>query len=283
MRTWVIVLGILLVLALAAMIMYMVKGGNLKSEVQTLEEEKTTLQDEREQIQSERDASQQEITDLEARMEELKAEHEEELEERDNLVTSLRGRIQGVNELKEEIEAYKEMEAEYEELQDRHAELKSERDSLDQERRQMVEKFEVLKDSVKRSQDLNAYHISPLTKWERWLWADRYNISRAGRVDETTVSFEIGGTLFSETGERTVYLNMVNPEGEVMYPSGETFEKEETGEESPYTRKKEIEYTGDDLPVNFTIEHENSLEPGTYQLEVYINGRMKKATTLELE
>lgn len=282
MKTWLIVLGILFILALGTAIFYMIRGGNLKEEISNLEKEQTTLQEEKQQVISERDASQENVANLESEIEKVKEEHKEEIESKEDQIAAFRSRVSQMNQLREEIEAYKEMESEYKDLQDEHEKLVSSRDSLEKANNELSEKFANLRDSVERSDDLNAYHISPLTKWERWLWADRYNISKAGRVDETTISFEIGGSMFTDEGTRTVYLNMVDPEGNVMYPSDEKFELKQGGEEIPFTRKKEIEYTGDDLPVNFTIEHENSLQPGVYQLEVYIDGELKKASSLEL-
>ena len=282
MKTWLIVLGILFILALGTTIFYMVRGGNLKEEISGLEEERTTLQEEKQRISSERDVLQEDVSNLESEMAQMKEEHKEEIEGKENQIAAFRSRVGQMNQLKEKIEEYKEMENDYKDLQSQHEELVSTKDSLENANSQLAEKLANLQDSVEMSGGLKAYHISPLTKWERWLWADRYNVSKANRVDETTISFEIGGNIFTGEGTRAVYLNMIDPSGNVMYPSDETFEMKQSGEESAFTRKKEIEYTGEDLPVNFTVEHENSLQPGVYQIEVYIDGELKKASSLEL-
>ncbi len=282
MKTWLIILGILLILALGTMIFYMVRGGNLKKEISNLEEQQTTLQEEKQQVVSERDELQQNVSDLESEMDKMKKEHKEKTKSQEEEIHALRIQVNGMSDLREKIEAYKEMESDYKDLQKEYEELVSARDSLENVNSDLAEKLATLRDSVEMSGGLKAYHISPLTKWERWLWADRYNVSRADRVDETTISFEIGGNIFTEGGTRTVYLNMIGPSGNVMYPSDETFELKQSGEEIPYTRKKEIEYTGEDIPVNFTVEHEESLQSGVYQIKVYIDGELKKASSLEL-
>ncbi|MFW6267667.1 MAG: hypothetical protein ACOC1E_00900 [Marinilabiliaceae bacterium] len=283
MKTWLIVLGILFILALGTMIYYVVRGGNLKEEISGLEEERTTLQEEKQQVISERDEYQENVSQLESENEEMKEDHKKEIESKEDQIAAFRSRVSQMNQLKEQIEEYKEMESDYKDLQEKHEDLVSTRDSLEDANDELAEKLASVRDSVEMSGDLKAYHISPLTKWERWLWADRYNVSRANRVDETTISFELGGNIFTGEGTRTVYLNMVDPSGNVMYPSDdETFEMKESGEEIAFTKKKEIEYKGDDVPVNFTVEHENSLEPGVYEIEVYIDGELKKSSSLEL-
>jgi len=72
MKTWLIVLGILFILALGTMIFYMVRGGNLKKEISGLEEERTTLQEEKQQIRSEREELQENVSDLESEMDQMK-------------------------------------------------------------------------------------------------------------------------------------------------------------------------------------------------------------------
>ncbi|MFW5753435.1 MAG: hypothetical protein ACOCV9_01420, partial [Marinilabiliaceae bacterium] len=93
MKTWLIVLGILFILALGTMILYMVRGGNLKEEISGLEEERTTLQEEKQQVISERDESQQNVSQLESEIEEMKEEHKKEIESKEDQIAAFRSRV----------------------------------------------------------------------------------------------------------------------------------------------------------------------------------------------
>jgi hypothetical protein len=64
-------------------------------------------------------------------------------------------------------------------LQAENVELK---DELDLSRNLLEEGHEfqaALADSISAARPLRAYNINTLTKWDRWLCADRYNVDRA--------------------------------------------------------------------------------------------------------
>ena len=126
----------------------------------------------------------------------------------------------------------------------------------------LEDEISALKESIEQSRGLNAYNIVPITKWDRWICADRYNVDIARRVDQILVTLEIDGSPFSKPGKRSVYLNLIDPEGNLMYPQGDGF---------PYTQKTEISYDGKYVPVEFTIDNPSRLYPGEYTIQVYID------------
>ncbi len=283
MRKALVILGILFISALVLMILFIKRTGKLNSENQDLQNERTMLMEEGDRLIAEKNKSNEELKDLKTEMTQLEANYEELVQKWDVQISSLRSRTQQIEQLKKQIEEFKAMEEEYVNLQNQHSGLLSEKESLDGQIEKLSEKIMMLEDSIENSRGLHAYNISPLTKWERWLWADRYNVSRARRVNETAVSFEIAGNSFTETGKRMVYLNMLDPAGSVLYPSVERFLNKETGEESPFTLKKEINFTGDYLQMNFIVNHPERLEPGTYQIKVYIDGKLVRSGQVRFE
>ncbi|TVQ83686.1 MAG: hypothetical protein EA393_15110 [Bacteroidetes bacterium] len=283
MRIGLVILGILLLLSLIFLIIFAIRGGRLADENESLESDKQILMDEYQRMKTERDASRLETADFKAELENLQLAYEEEIRSRDAQISGLRVRAREVTQLRNQIEEFKLMQADYERLQEQHAGLVAEHEVLNDQFNVLSEQLSLLQDSVDVSRGLHAFNISPLTKWERWLWADRYNISRARRVDQTFISFEIAGTPFSIPGNRTVYLNMLNPQGLVMYPSAETFTITETLEEVPYTKKKEVNFTGEYIPVDFIINHPDRLEPGAYEVRVYIDGEFVRSKELRFE
>jgi hypothetical protein len=213
----------------------------------------------------------------------MQISHEEEIRSRDARISGLSARAAEVTRLRQQIDEFKLMQTDYEMLQEQHTGLVAEHEVLNDQFNVLSDQFTMLQDSVNVSRGLHVYNISPLTKWERWLWADRYNVSRARRVDETYVSFEVGGTPFTRPGNRTIYLNMLDPQGIIMYPGAETFRITATGEEVPFTLKKDVNYTGEYIPVNFSINHPERLAPGTYSIRVYIDGEFLRSKEIVFE
>jgi cell division protein FtsL len=283
MRIGLIILGILLLLSLVFLIIFAVRSSRLTNETESLQGDKQILMDEYQRMKTERDESSKKATDFQAEIERMQLAHEEEIRSRDARISGLRARAAEVIQLRQQVDEFKLMQADYERLKEQHAGLVAEHEVLNDQFNVLSEQFAMLQDSVDVSRGLHVYNISPLTKWERWLWADRYNVSRARRVDQTFVSFEIDGTPFTRTGSRTIYLNMLDPQGIIMYPDAETFQITATGEEVPFTKKQEINFTGEYMPVNFTIDHPERLAPGTYNLRVYIDGEFLRSKEIIFE
>ena len=283
MRIGLIILGILLLLSLVFLIIFAVRSSRLNDENESLQGDKQILMDEYQRIKTEKEESSKEAVGFQAEVERMQVAHEEEVRSRDAQISGLRARAYEVTQLRQQVEEFKLMQADYERLQEQHTGLVAEHEVVNDQLNVLTDQFTMLQDSVDVSRGLHVYNISPLTKWERWLWADRYNVSRARRVDQTSVSFEIDGTPFTRAGNRTIYLNMLDPQGIIMYPAAETFRITATGEEIPYTEKKDVDFTGEYMPVNFTINHPERLAPGTYSLRVYVDGEFLRSEELIFE
>lgn len=282
-KKWMFALGILLLLALIFLIVLIFRGGRLNQEKQDLQEQQTALTEEKQQLLNEKKKFQEDISTLEIEIDTITTRFERQLAEKEARLTSLRHQNRMMDQLDSRITEYQEMEEEYKDLKKQHSTLQADKDSLKSRVETLLAEKESLKDSIDNSRGLNAYHIYPLTKWERWLCADRYNISRARRVDETTITFEIAGSPFTENGSRMVYLRITDPAGSVLYPSEDSFETDEAGTQKSYTKAKEIEYTGKDMPMTFIVEHEDDLQPGKYEIEVYIDGKLTESGQMVLE
>ena len=282
-KKWMFALGLLLLLALIFLIVLIFRGDRLTSEKQTLQEQKTALTEEKQQLLDEKKKFQEDISVLEIEIDTITSRFERQLAEKEARLTALRYQNRMMDQLDSRIAEYREMEEEYEDLKKQYSTLQADKDSLKSRVENLLAEKKSLKDSIDNSRGLNAYHIYPLTKWERWLCADRYNISRAQRVDETTITFEIAGSPFTESGSRMVYLRITDPGGSVLYPSEDSFETNETGNQKFYTKAKEIEYTGKDMPMTFIVEHEDDLQPGKYGIEVYIDGKLTESGQMILE
>ncbi|TVQ15234.1 MAG: hypothetical protein EA361_06210 [Bacteroidetes bacterium] len=283
MRTISIVLGVLLLLVLAGMIFYILRSGRLAEDKTMLQTENQAMQSNYQQVTAEKEQVEQDLADARAEMTRMQTQYEEQLRNRDLQVSGLRARTSEIVVLQSRIEELEQMLADYENLQELYTDLLVQNEDLQGQLTVITDRFQVLQDSVAGSHGLRVFNIRALTKWDRWLWADRYNVSLARRVDETIVTFEIGGDIFTIPGNRTIYFNMVNPLGNIMYPSAETFEVIETGESIPYTQMQEVNYTGEPISMEFTVQHPERLNPGTYRIMVYIDGELKRTREIVLE
>lgn len=202
------------------------------------------------------------------------AHNANELRIKDGQIYSLKKGAKKVVELEKEVSELRKVEALHERLQNRYDKLLAETLRKKDEIKELSEKLNNLQDSVNNARYLYAYNITPLTKWNRWLCADRYNVSVARRVNETYVTFEIAGTPFTKQGIKTVYMNMIDPAGNLLNPLGEDFK---------YTQMQQINYTGNYIPLNFIVEHPQKLMPGTYTIQIFIDKELVRESSIVLE
>lgn len=283
MRTISIVLGVLLLLVLAGMTFYILRSGRLAEDKTMLQTENQTIQNNYQQVTAEKEQVDQKLADAREEMNQMQIRYEEQLRNKDLQVSGMRARTNEIIVLQNRIEELEQMQADYENLQQLHADLLLQHEELEGQLEIITERFQMLQDSVEGSPGLRVFNIRALTRWDRWLWADRYNVSQARRVDETVVTFEIGGDIFTIPGNKTVYFNLVDPLGTIMYPSAETFIVSQNGEPIPYTQMQEVNYSGEPVSMEFTVQHPERLNPGSYRIMVYIDGELKRTREIVLE
>ncbi len=266
----VVILGVLLLVSLAVMFLYINKHKKVNDDNITLQSQVAELNGKVADQTMQLNQCSEEIVILKDEIERTDEHHKAALKAKDNQIASLRSRSAQMTQLRERIAEYEEMEIEMEKLQNKFDMLYKEGKSKTDEINLLTEKLYNLQDSVEMSRTMFAYNIAPLTKWERWLWADRYNVSVARRVNETAITFEIAGTPFTLPGTRVVRLLMLDPYGNVMYPEG-TF-TDTDGSEIEYTQSEQVNYSGGYIPLSFTVSHPDKLAPGIYQIQIYIDG-----------
>ena len=92
-------------------------------------------------------------------------------------------------------------------------------------------------------------------------------------VTQFMVNFTIVKNITVKTGEKTVYLRITKPDGEVVGKNdGNTFPYENVALE--YSEKKYIEYTGEQQEVTMYLDVEEYLSAGTYTAYLFVDGVM---------
>jgi len=285
-----IVVAAVLLLSIIGNIIYMSRSGRLADEKEQVVSEKEALQTEKNVLNEAIEVKDGIIEERNEKLELLAEEHEVLIAEKDARIAQLNRQVSArASDLEEQKELNDELSEAKEALEHQIEELKDEIYTLEQEMDALAVAYEQLEAKSKEAARMNAYHINVLTKWDRWLCADRYNVSRARRVDETLIGFEVDGSIFTEAGSKTIHMLMYDPNDELMYPSADTFhtvdEMEEGTElgEMAYTEMREIEYAHEPVMLEFNLVHEDRLQAGPYRIEIYIDGRLARTKVVSLD
>ena len=92
-------------------------------------------------------------------------------------------------------------------------------------------------------------------------------------VTQFMVNFTIVKNITVQTGEKTIYLRITKPDGEVLVKdAANTFRYENVSLE--YSAKKYIEYTGEQQEVTMYWDVEEYLSAGTYTAYLFVDGVM---------
>ena len=94
------------------------------------------------------------------------------------------------------------------------------------------------------------------------------------------VSFTITRNVTASNGNRTVYVRIQNPGGNVLGGGG-SFDYENRSLEC--SMKKSIEYTGEEMPVTLYWNVTQMLEAGQYRVSIFVDGNMIGSRTFNFD
>ena len=283
---------VILIIVLAALLLIAVGFGvtqvaSLKSQVQEaqLENEELKLSNEQLQLSNEFDVLNSEFQQYEDQAQRLandtilakytaaKAKVEQLMEELKSQKVKSQARI---NELQNEISTLKKL------LRHYIAQI----DSLNKENAGLrAENQEIKSQNQRLSSQVQAVTRTAETLSERMTLAEKLNVTgvslvglkKNGKVEKNVtkakqllVTFTIPQNNSTPEGEKTIYLRLVNPEGQLLGGAGNfSFE----GKAIPCTARKSIEYEGDEIPgIKIYWDVNTTLTPGDYTVELFTDG-----------
>lgn len=85
------------------------------------------------------------------------------------------------------------------------------------------------------------------------------------------VNFNISKNVTAQNGQRTLYVRVTTPAGGVMGASGSFYYENRSLQ---YSMRKTIEYTGNETPVTMYWNVNEVLNPGTYNVSVFADGKL---------
>ena len=129
-------------------------------------------------------------------------------------------------------------------------------DKLDEERKNLDKK-------VTLAAQLDVSNINVLPANHRGKKAKRIK-----QLEKFVINFTIAKNITAQTGERTIYVLLTQPDNSVLTKNeSNTFQYE--NKQLPYSIKKYIEYTGEEQAVTVYWDVEEFLHPGTYRVDIF--------------
>ncbi|MBO4810394.1 MAG: hypothetical protein J5552_02375 [Prevotella sp.] len=131
--------------------------------------------------------------------------------------------------------------------------------NLQQQREQLTEKV-----TIAAQLDATAISMTALNK--------RNKVSKKMKDAKTLqVNFNISRNVTAENGQRTIYVRIQTPNGDVLNGGG-TFAYE--NRQLEYSMKKVIEYSGEETPVTMFWQVGEFLSAGEYLVSIFADGNM---------
>ena len=153
-------------------------------------------------------------------------------------------------------------------LSGRLEEVGRQNQNLQQQREQLTEKV-----TIAAQLDATAISMTALNK--------RNKASKKMKDAKTLqVSFNISRNVTAENGQRTIYVRIQTPTGNVLNGGG-TFAYE--NRQLEYSMKKVIEYNGEETPVTVYWQVGEFLEAGEYRVSIFADGNMIGSRTFTFE
>ena len=105
-------------------------------------------------------------------------------------------------------------------------------------------------------------------------------VTRIKQATSFSVGFTIAANTTAQPGNRKVYLCIYNPDGHLIGSSSFSY----NGKNKGCTASREVSYQNEDLGVNiFYHDSGKNFVPGTYKVELYMDGRLLGRTSKNFE
>lgn len=104
---------------------------------------------------------------------------------------------------------------------------------------------------------------------------------RIDRVTSIEISFRIAKNVTASVGKKTFYIRIIRPDDDVLLKSNSgTFSFE--GKSVPYSIRREVEYSGEETPLSMYWSVEESLQSGTYRVQIFADGNIIGSSSFSL-
>lgn len=153
-------------------------------------------------------------------------------------------------------------------LRTRNDELVAANRRVEIERNNLAEEREVLEERVTLASQLDATNVRMVL-----LKRSGSETEKLRRAKQIKVSFTISKNITAATGEKTVYVRIMNPDQEPLAKNlSDTFLYEDR--EIGYSMKRNFEFTGEEQALELYWDIEETLQKGNYTVSIFVDGNM---------
>lgn len=143
----------------------------------------------------------------------------------------------------------------------------SERDELRMQNEQHAE-------LLTRGSKLNAFNFNTEALRYQTIGSGTRSVNRANRAEIISCTFTIGENAIAKTGSKTIYMQITDPNGQVLYKRP-TDVMQVAGSELLFTGKREIDYQGQliDMAIVYNLEG-TEIPSGNYSVKIFADGAL---------
>ena len=270
---------VILVLALAALAyLYFRQKADVKEMVEQMEFEKEQLQEEYEDLAIQFDGYQ----DLDIKNDSLQDLLSREQQRVQDLLEELRitraTNARRIAELKKELATVRSVMVEYvhqidslnrtnEQLTRENKQLTRQFNEASNQAQQLQEEKTQLTAVVQRASmlELSDFHVSTLNKRDK-------KTRVVSQIEKFQFDYTIAKNITCDPGMKTIYLRVVNPNGELLNDNGRTFRFEDG--DLAYSASRELEFTGEEQSGTLYVPLSEEAVQGFYNADFFIDGNM---------
>ncbi len=141
------------------------------------------------------------------------------------------------------------------------------------ERDQFKQEAETSQQKVKAGSKLNAYGFSSVALRSK-LNNTTTETTKAKSAVQFKSSFTIGANTIADGGRKTVYMQIIQPDGKVMQNKSSNVVSTEAGNIA-FSDKKDIDYSNEavDMAIFYDLREEEA-QKGNYQVKIYCDGQL---------
>lgn len=152
----------------------------------------------------------------------------------------------------------------------------TERDEL---RKQNEENSALLTQGAK----LNAFNFATEALRYKTIGGGTKEVTKASRAEVLSSSFTVGENTLAETGNKTIFMQIIDPNGQVLYKRA-TDVTNVGGSEILYTGKRDIDFQGQltDMTIVFNLEGKE-ISSGNYIVKIFADGALIGKDTFTLK
>jgi len=270
--------AIFLVLLIVGLLAFsLMQRSQMQEMVEQLEFEKESLQDEYEDLAIQFDGYQQMDIQNDSLQDELAKEQQRVRDLLEELRITKVTNARRIAELKKELATVRAVMVEYvhqidslnqtnQRLTQENNQFRIENRAITQANNELTEQKTQLERVVTRAARLEVGGFAMLTLNKRDKKTSIFN-----QIQKLQFTYTIQKNVTSATGEKTVYMVLRRPDGEVMQKNtGHLFTFE--NQRIPYSIRQNIEYAGEELTQTMYWNVEEILQKGTYTAEFFIDG-----------